>query len=557
MGSIWKSYDQSYDAYRESRERMDMEKAEKERKTFDFYHNLQSSLLGMDFMMEGVKQLMGKASIQVPSKEVAETLDDNSVEDDLIDEAIHPSYVYSLKALRETGTYFDCDVSMFTTDMVHIPSREAHKAEIERVAKLSLYYIRSAELSGEMFAVASSSLVKTMAVTTSDLQTAISVLKGTDFDDLHSKLTSKKAKKERKRRPITKEEVIKERDRLLCRFTRRKSIGAPEDMYNRVRLLRPYNIRRSGALRRDSLPNNIKDLMSASQPSFSYTDQIYQSLDVFYARQVLVQEHYLEEYAYMWKKTRQEHYLEEYAYVWKKTRPSVKKQKMQRALGYAWLNPRLPREMNQLITQRGYPERRYSIGEPERLGKQVAVMFDLRNTVLGLKTRAKKKAKIRVRRRSFDHGEILDDVDKINTSLGYVFDEKFKPPMISQLQKDSSAMDTMILAAELEETDPLKQIHLMGSKPGIYDHGGYAGKATGGGGGSGAGPETNEEVEITVWKEFYADDGAVYYFNELTGESLWDKPVGDDNVHILQQYQDTTDQQWYWFNTTTSESIPM
>ena len=569
MGNIWSSYNFSFDAYRENRERMDMEKAEKERKTFDFYHNLQSSLLGMDFMMEGVKQLMGKASIQVPSKEIAETLDDSSVADDVIEEAIHPSYVYSLKALREInllkkeserlpehvmavlsekfprhdpkpGTYFDPDVTMFTTDMVQVPSIEKSKSEIERVAKLSLYYIRAAELSGEFFAVASTSIVKTMAITTSDLQTAISVLKDTDFNDLYVKLTSKKAKKERKRRPITKEEVIKERDRLLCRFTRRKSIAAPEQMYDRVRLLRPYNIRRSGALRRMSLPNNIKDLIAPTKPSFSYTDEIYQSLDVYYARQVMIQEHY----------------LEEYAYVWKKTRPSVKKQKMQKALGYAWLNPRLPTEMNQLITQRGYPQRRYSIGEPERLGKQVAVMFETRNTLLGLKTRAKKKAKIRVRRRSFDHGEILDDAEKINTALGYVFDESFKAPMINQLQKDSSAMDGMILAAELPETDPWKQIHLMAKKPGIYDHGGYTGTGNDNGGAGAGGPETNAETDIDVWKEFYADDGSVYYFNDVSGESSWDIPSAD-NVHILQQYQDTTDQQWYWFNTTTSESIPM
>lgn len=570
MGEIWKKYQHSHDLYRESREILDMEKAEKERKTFDFYHNLQSSLLGMDFLMEGVKQLMGQASIHVPSSESLAKLDPNSwtYEDDVDEEAIHPSYAYSLKALRainlmknesdrlpdrmmavlskkfprhdpKPGSFFDCDVRSFTADMVLDPAVEAHKAEIHRVAKLCISYITKAEKSGEYFAVASTSVVKNMAITTSDLQTAIEVLKDTDFHNLHLKLSSKKAKKERKRRPITSDEVIKERDRLLCRFRRRQTLAAPESLYNRVRLLRPYTIRRSTALRRESLPNNITDLFSTTVPNFSYTDDIYQSLDVYYARQVMIQEHY----------------LEEYAYVWKKTRPSVKKQKMQKALGYAWLNPRLPSEMNQLITQRGMPVRRNSIGEPERLAKQVAVMFETRNTLLGLQTRAKKKAKIRIRRRSFDHGEILDDHTKLNTALGYVFDESFKAPMISQLQKDSIAMESLILRADLEETDPLKQIHLMGTRPGIYDHGGYTGdehkhRSNGGRG------EYEEEVEIAIWKEFYADDGAVYYYNEATGESLWDKPT-TDNVHILQQYQDTADKQWYWFNTTTSESILM
>ena len=570
MGEIWSKYQHSHDLYRESREILDMEKAEKERKTFDFYHNLQSSLLGMDFMMEGVRQLMGQASILVPSPDTLATLDANSwsYDDDVMDEAIHPSYVYSLKALRDInlmkaeaerlpervmslvskkfprndstpGTFFDGDVQNFTSDMVLVPSIKEHKEEIYRIAKLSISHITAAEKSGEYFAVASTSVVKAMAITTSDLQSAINVLQDTDFHDLYLKLSSKKAKRERKRRPITIEEVTRERDRLLCRFRRRQTVASPYSMYERVRLLRPYTLRRSGALRRNSLPNNITDLYADTKPNFSYTDEIYQSLDVFYGRQVMIQEHY----------------LEEYSYVWKKTRPSVKKQKMQKALGYAWLNPRLPNEMNQLITHRGQPLRRYSIGDPERLAKQVAVQFETRNTLLGLQTRAKKKAKIRIRRRSFDHGEILDDKDKINTSLGYVFDESFKPPMINQLQKDSTTMDALILKAELEETDPLKQIHLMGGKnAGIYDHGGYAG---GGGGGGGAGVHGEEEVEIIVWKEFYADDGTVYYYNELSGQSLWDKPTGDDNVHILQQYQDTKDKQWYWFNTTTSESIPL
>jgi hypothetical protein len=96
----------------------------------------------------------------------------------------------------------------------------------------------------------------------------------------------------------------------------------------------------------------------------------------------------------------------------------------------------------------------------------------------------------------------------------------------------------------------------MAKKPGIYDHGGYTGTGNDNGGAGAGGPETNAETDIDVWKEFYADDGSVYYFNDVSGESSWDIPSAD-NVHILQQYQDTTDQQWYWFNTTTSESIPM
>ena len=561
MSKVWKGYERSHERYRESREIMDMEVAEKERKMYDFYHGLQSALLGMDFMLEGIKMLMGKASVMIPDDETAETLDDNSIEDDVIEGANNPSYVYSKKAIREInlmkkksdrlhenviaivskkfplhdpkqGAYFDPDVPNFTTDLVRVPSIELAKAEINRIANLSLYYYRAAELSGELYAIASGNVAKTHALNSHDLQTAISVLKDTPFEGLHAKLTSNRAKKERKRRPITKEEVIKERDRLLNKFSRRRSVAAPERMYHRVRLVRPYLQRKAQTLRRDSLPARVSELYLTPAPRFAYTDEIYQSLDVFYARQLVIQEHY----------------LKEYAYVWKRVRPAVKKQKMQKALGFAWLNPRLPREMNQLVKQRRYPVRRNSIGEPERLAKQVAVMIETRNTLLGLKTHARKRAKIHVRRRSFDYGEELDAADYINTSLGYVFDENPKLPLVNQLQKDSIMMENLIYKADLPETDPLKQIQMMGKKTGIYEIGGQAGVDQS--------ELLAEEVENIEWKEFYAEDGTVYYFCESTGESSWSKPVGG-NIHILQQFQDTKDEKWYWFNTVTGETSPL
>lgn len=63
-------------------------------------------------------------------------------------------------------------------------------------------------------------------------------------------------------------------------------------------------------------------------------------------------------------------------------------------------------------------ERRRTIGEPERLSKQLYLMLESRNHFVQLREQVRAKDKFLVRRRSFDIGEIKDGEDQIDETLG-------------------------------------------------------------------------------------------------------------------------------------------
>ena len=61
-----------------------------------------------------------------------------------------------------------------------------------------------------------------------------------------------------------------------------------------------------------------------------------------------------------------------------------------------------------------------------------------------------------------------------------------------------------------------------------------------------------KELAPKVWQEHFSEEGYIYYYQEATGESLWEMPEGE-NVQILSQYQDN-EGSWYWFNNTTGDT---
>ena len=76
------------------------------------------------------------------------------------------------------------------------------------------------------------------------------------------------------------------------------------------------------------------------------------------------------------------------------------------------------------------------------------------------------------------------------------------------------------------------------------------GKIKAGGGGAKA-PRAKTVPQADIWREYFADTGETYYYNDSTGESVWDFPDGDSQV--LSQYQDD-DGNYYWYNWTTGET---
>ena len=79
--------------------------------------------------------------------------------------------------------------------------------------------------------------------------------------------------------------------------------------------------------------------------------------------------------------------------------------RIRKILGSSVLSPRLPSEINTLFTM---PQRRRSLGEPERLLEQVNVQMNTRESFAKLLSLSTKDYALRRRRRSYDNGEYRD-----------------------------------------------------------------------------------------------------------------------------------------------------
>jgi hypothetical protein len=573
----------AYEIYRIDREQMDMKVEDETRKMYDFYHNLQVALLGMDFMLEGMRQIMLKTCVYVPTKEDTLLLTDHSREDTTLKMATVPSFIYTHHTLKmiermkhptqrlpvsamarltrrfprydaKQGTYFDSDVALLTNRYVRTAEKEKKRNEIMKEFDTNIK-----EIKAEMEASAG----KKKKGGNNAQYTSAALAKGPPAGGRgggrggprgppgppaggrgppprgppplsgsptrgppggpaaqaaygkNSKYMSFNLGQEKlPEKPATIAAAVKLKERQLNHLHRRHSIAGPEKMYSRFQQMRPMLQRRTAFARRNSLPANIKLLRGDTVPVFSYADQISQSLDMFYSRQVVMEEFL----------------LKEYAYVWKKVTPKMKKHKMHVALKYGWCNPRLPIEMRRLIVGQGTPERRHSIGEPERLNRQVQAMCETRNTLLALRKRAARE-KIPVRRRSFDFGEIQDEEDLINSILGYVFEENFQPPTLMQIRADNVKMERIMMETEFKTVDIDAMLKLSSDR----------------------GPEYGD---VEVYMEYFDDGGYPYYYNSSTGATVWEAPQAW-NVHLLTQYQNAHSGEWFWYNNTTGESLPM
>jgi hypothetical protein len=110
-------------------------------------------------------------------------------------------------------------------------------------------------------------------------------------------------------------------------------------------------------------------------------------------------------------------------------------------------------------------ERRRTIGEPERLSKQMHIMFESRNLFVNLREQVRTREKFLVRRRSYDLGEHKDGDQQVDETLGksirlscrysskvvhtgYQFDQPFVLQTIGQLKRDSTFMSARMAGGE-------------------------------------------------------------------------------------------------------------
>lgn len=364
---------------------------------------------------------------------------------------------------------------------------------------------------------------------------------------------------------------------------RRHSITDPCRMYGRVTEMRSNIELLSYVHRRNSLPTRLTPYHPAEKPTLDYVVGVNKSLSMFSARRLLLDEQLDPQYAGLWQNVKRH----------------TMRTRIKRILGYAWLNPRLPVDMYRLLLD---GQRRRTISEPERLSKQLNALFETRNSFSKLRQKAKKENKMAVRRRSFDLGEEIDNLNSVNDLLGYKFEEPYKLPSMAQMRKDGVFIDSRIIIAgfddssstgggyslaagmatrgiaivddESESSDAFenerdkkggKKNTLAAARSAVRPQPALN-RAWVASANSVASEVTDEQTDWgdweggmveyqgpIQWQEHFTEDGQTFYFRFDTGESLWEMP-SQGEVEILSQYQDD-EGRWYWYNNTTGETI--
>ena len=220
---------------------------------------------------------------------------------------------------------------------------------------------------------------------------------------------------------------------LTVTIARRNSISDPCHMYSRVVAVNTSIALRAIAKRRLSTPNTLP-LAPPEQPSEERVEGVRKSLSSFHRRLRLLNG-----------------FLDpKYQNTWASMSNTVRLTRSQKTLAYAWLTPRLPLEMLQMLNN---VNRRRTVGEPERLSKQLFIMFETRNAFSKLRVQSRQVDRMFVRRRSFDMGEEADGRDDITNSIGYEYEERYVVPTIFELRGDSTTMGSRILLSGYDLND--------------------------------------------------------------------------------------------------------
>lgn len=225
-------------------------------------------------------------------------------------------------------------------------------------------------------------------------------------------------------------------------FTRRNSISDPSHMYSRVLTAIESLAQRSAAQRRPSLPSCVcaATLVPAehSLEGRSRVEGVTRSLSMFRRRLRLL---------HQFTDARHEA-------AWKAMKSSARLSEVKKNMSLAWLNPRIPCEKLHVLIDK---KRRRTIAEPERLRRQLLIMFETRRAFSELRKITREKDKLFQRRRSFDYGEEQDNKKQINTSLDYVFELPYSESSIVSLLSDSDEMGARMLLSGFDFTPVVRR----------------------------------------------------------------------------------------------------
>lgn len=593
LKKIWARLERARQKFREDRENEEMFIEEATRRRFDYFYCLQTAVGGMDAIVFGTKALMGSQSIMVPRvhrREVTEEFRPSfaftwaGVRQQQLN--LHPFRRIPLDVLAEVtkniarfeeheGQLYDPDVTLLGRRFMRDAKTEKFRTDQEKI----LQHREEAKRIREERAKAALMAIK--FASKNAVQRALAITRPTPPvlppppHVLAAQAAARKAEKKRLER-----EALLEQERLedapfdmysktkKPRVYRRNSIAAPEKLYSRFVEVVAHTPLRSFSKRRNSLPANCALFFPFERPSYSHVPSIRDSLSLFALRDDIFDRFLNPKYERMIETMK----------------TKVRRRRIAEVMGSAALTPSLPIEMKTMITD-GY--RRRTIAEPERLAKQLHVMFETRNKWEDLRTNIKDDERMTFRRRSFDHGEITDSLKDITDTLGYEFEEPWRKPKIMDLRKDSAKMEKSMIecgfivsksptfksknfgnfikrnlededeAAKREEakrlaatakavpTNRLANIRAAassGSNPSAYSALGY----------NENNPSAPPLTTSSVWQEHFTENGETYYYCPQSGESSWEYPQGD-GIQLLSQYTD--DKGFvYWYNWSTGDS---
>jgi len=603
MSPIWEKLSRAKGKFREGRERMEMEMEEDLKKKYDYFFAMQFAVSAGYAMNYAMDRWIGAQSVAIPRVIRGEVATDE--QDILASNAfsvasirhqqfqLHPKKRISVQKLvvltkhipREhwrEGQWVDKDLVAYTQRFVRNIHAEVWRKRYQDavVAKLKARekavaaaraILTNLKLGGAAAVKKAEALMakgadkKDAAKPESQASKAARILKerAKELKALEKKVESALQKD---KQPFDMFDPPKDQH---VRIRRRNTVLNPEAFFKRIMSLRESIPQQQQARRRNSVPMKMSRLYSEQVPNYPSYDGSKQSLELYEKRFLILEEYIKPEYQQMWRNMEDR----------------VKNKRIKRMCGYAWLNPRLPKEMRDMLSGSG---RRRTIADPERLAAQMHIMFEVRNLFAQTRAKAAEVEKLRVRRRSFDIGEMNDDDDGILAVLGYEFEEPYKQPTLSELRRDSSIMENRMIFAGIQKAKEKKKVAAPDfsgfkvketvqqkidrevreseeKKAGMVSTGETrleraqqnkkpkVGRIKRGQNKQIIEEEDEAAVQAVIWHEYFSDLGETYYYNEITGESVWEFPTEED-AQVMSQYQDE-EGNYYWYNWTTGETV--
>ena len=465
-------------ALREERETQQMRIEERTMRKFIYYNKLQSGLIGIEAVKHCTKLAFGHASVFIPR-----------VKDGVVTDAWRPTFAFTWSSIRaqqlrmqptrrlpaatlalltkdlpryaggtfHEGCFFDADLQTLTVEryLRDTPTENWRVQERQREREMQAKREEAA-------AVALERLKNKMNAKKALLMQAeaINAVRGGGggggvpappsgpppphllrAQRLKEKLARKQREVEEQQRELEREDAPFDVMQLPPeeRYRKRRfTLLDPARLSHRVATMRHHLQASTRRQRRNSLPEEIAKLHSFTRTANqAVIAQIYQSLDLFDIRRSYVQ------------RVREGLERAQVDALYASQKPARYFQRNAKMLfEHNILDPRLPFEMNTLLTD-GY--RRRTLGEPERFQRQLEMMMETREHFSEVVILCSEAYHMRRRRRSFDHGELLDARSGADQVIGYDFEDLQQVVTVSGLRKDSSELDYLFFKAGFVE----------------------------------------------------------------------------------------------------------